>query len=84
MRYLTSVIHLQTPVVPAAGVFYVTGPAARPTPSRRYFERATSIIFSTRVAKATISIITPMMTVAVSLFSSITSFAADVSTARLV
>ncbi|WP_268795361.1 hypothetical protein [Sphingomonas sp. Leaf23] len=42
------------------------------------------MILSTKVAKATTSIATPMMTIAESLLVFLTSSAVDVSTARLV
>lgn len=60
---------------------FVWEPSVRSAPSRRYFERATSMIFITKVVKAIISIAMPMTTIAASWSVVLTSFAAEGSTA---
>jgi len=48
-----------------AGAQIVWGSAWQPSPSRRYLERATSMIFKTIVVNATMATKMPMMTVAI-------------------
>jgi len=65
--------HIGASVVSAAEALRVWGRRVSTAPARRYLERATSMIFSTKAANATISIAMPIMACAVSFVVVLTS-----------